>query len=127
MRSAVKKHNGKPTTTRSRRRRYNKRFRQENADEEQEDFPHDNDGTFQPEDTDFSSQPERLLAPKETTDQNPEAITLQQGFNRMSASINDFEFSQELSDLSDDRAKSSTDDEEEGDTGLPAGNDQDTP
>lgn len=80
----------------------------ENADEEQEDFPHDNDGTFQPEDTDFSSQPERLLAPKETTDQNPEAITLQQGFNRMSASINDFEFSQELSDLSDDRAKSST-------------------
>ena len=97
----------------------------ENADEEQEDFPHDNDGTFQPEDTDFSSQPERLLAPKETTDQNPEAITLQQGFNRMSASINDFEFSQELSDLSDDRAKSSTDDEEEGDTDLPAGNDQD--
>ena len=97
----------------------------ENADEEQEDFPHDNDGTFQPEDTDFSSQPERLLAPKETTDQNPDAITLQQGFNRMSASINDFEFSQELSDLSDDRAKSSTDDEEEGDTDLPAGNDQD--
>ena len=32
---------------------------------------------------------------------------------------------EELSDLSDDRAKSSTDDEEEGDTDLPAGNDQD--
>ena len=115
-------------TTRSRRRRYNKRFRQgeRRTKRDKRIFPMTTTVRSNRRIPDFSSQPERLLAPKETTDQNPEAITLQQGFNRMSASINDFEFSQELSDLSDDRAKSSTDDEEgEGDTDLPAGNDQD--
>lgn len=88
----------------------------EYTEEKQEDFLYD-DASSQPEDTDISDQPEHLPASAETADQNSEAITLQQGFDRMPASINDFEFSREPSEVSDDQPTSSAD--------LPDGNDQD--